>query len=131
MAHFRDVIMSTATKVTFGLAGFFVVVSVFVASYLMIRTDSLRTESINAPTREMRVSADQAAWKHRSYFRKVWLLPAAAFVLSFFGWVEYFKSASKERTRTELIGGILTSVASVFLLTGLGAMFMLSMGGHG
>lgn len=123
--------MSTATKVTFGLAGFLVIVSVFAASYLMFRIESLRTESISAPTKDMRMNADQAAWKNRAYFRQIWVLPTLASVLSFFGWVEYFKSAHRERSKAELIGGILTSFVSVLLLFILGAMFLVSLGGHG
>ncbi len=53
--------MSTATKVTFGLAGFFMIVSVFAASYLSVRIHNLTAEAINAPTREMQITANQRA----------------------------------------------------------------------
>ena len=62
--------MSKGTKVSFSLAGFFMIVRVFAASYLSLRIDSLSAEAIDAPTREMRMSASQAAWKHRAHFRK-------------------------------------------------------------
>ena len=123
--------MSTATKVTFGLAGFFMTVSVFAASYLSVRIHTLTAEAINAPTREMQITANQAAYKHRAYYRKVWLLPALTFVLSFFGWVEYFKSAPRERYRSELIGGTIISLVSVLMLAFLGLSFVAALGGHG
>lgn len=122
--------MSTATKVTFGLAGFFMIVSVFAASYLSVRIQNLTAEAINAPTREMQITANQAAYKHRAYYRKVWLLPALTVVLSFFGWVEYFKSEQREHSRAELIGGILISAVSVLMLVFLGVTFVIALGGH-
>ena len=123
--------MPTATKVTFSLAGVTALISVAAATYLMIRIDSLNTEAINAAAREVQINANQSAYEHRAYFRKVWLLPALSVMFSFFGWVEYFKSPQRERERVELIGGLVTSSAGVLMLALFFGTFILSLGGHG
>jgi len=121
--------MQTAAKVTFGLAGLVMVISILAISYISIRADSLEIESINAPTLQERQDADQLKWKHRGYFRAVWLLPALGSVLSFFGWIEYLKTPRGERTKGEAALGSVVTLANMSILGLYGAAFVAA-GGH-
>ena len=122
--------MPAATKITFGLAGVVMILAVLAVSYLDIRTGHLEAESINAPTQQERLVADELVWKHRAYFRRVWLLPALGTVLSFFGWIEYFKTSRGERTRGEVVAGSTVTLAHLSMLALYGAVFLAALGGH-
>jgi hypothetical protein len=118
----------TATKIAFSLAGVAAIIAFLVACYLMVRTASLDAESISGATPELRIGANRNSYDHRAYFIMVWLLPALSSVLSFFGWVEYFKSPRKDRERGELIAGIITTLAGVLMLALFGITLVMSLG---
>ena len=123
--------MSSASKLTFQLCACLVTLAALAGIYLSIRIGSFQAESMSASTRELRFEASRGVWEFRGYFQKLWLLPALATVFSFFGWVEYLRSPSNARRKSDYVWGLVASLSGVGLLATLGALFLVALGGHG